>query len=156
VFVATLANHALAVVGVWIGRRLSPALLDAAVGISMISMALWMLEPDKTQIATLALAAAYFNLFAVVAGTTCGMLAADAPVIFLGNAFAGRLPIRPIHYTTTILLLGVGAVFIYRAIHHLPGCAIGYSDYVESIAVKIGKKLKLIPSPRPLRRTQTK
>lgn len=119
-FVATLANHALAVVGVWIGRRLSAALLDAAVGISMISMALWMLEPDKTQIATLALAAAYFNLFAVVAGTTCGMLAADAPVIFLGNAFAGRLPIRPIHSTTTILLLGVGAVFIYCAIHHLP------------------------------------
>jgi putative Ca2+/H+ antiporter (TMEM165/GDT1 family) len=75
---------------------------------------------DKTQIATLALTAAYSNLFAVVAGTTCGMLAANAPVIFLGNAFAGRLPMRPIHYTTTILLLGVGAVFIYRAIHHLP------------------------------------
>jgi putative Ca2+/H+ antiporter (TMEM165/GDT1 family) len=148
VFVATLANHALAgVAGVWIGHKLSPAILDAAVGISMIGMSLWMLKPDKldlsadnqsrggvflttmvaffiaeigdkTQIATVALAAGYSNLFAVVAGTTCGMLAANAPVIFLGNAFAGRLPMRAIHYTTTILLLGVGVVFIYRAILH--------------------------------------
>jgi putative Ca2+/H+ antiporter (TMEM165/GDT1 family) len=148
VFVATLANHALAgVAGVWIGHKLSPAILDAAVGASMIGMSLWMLKPDKldqsadnqsrggvflttmvaffiaeigdkTQIATVALAAGYSNLFAVVAGTTCGMLAANAPVIFLGNAFAGRLPMRAIHYTTTILLLGVGVVFIYRAILH--------------------------------------
>jgi putative Ca2+/H+ antiporter (TMEM165/GDT1 family) len=150
VLVATLANHALAgVIGVWIGHRLSPAILDAAVGISMVGMALWMLKPDtlsendgkqtqrgvflttlvaffiaeigdKTQIATLALAAGYSNLFAVVAGTTCGMLAANAPVVFLGNAFAGRLPMRAIHYTTTILLLGIGAVFVYRAIGHWP------------------------------------
>jgi len=148
VFVATLANHALAgVIGVWIGHKLSPAILDAAVGISMIGMSLWMLKPDKldqndgnqsrggvfltttvaffiaeigdkTQVATVALAAGYSNLFAVVAGTTSGMLAANAPVIFLGNAFAGRLPMRAIHYTTTILLLGVGVVFIYRAILH--------------------------------------
>jgi Ca2+/H+ antiporter, TMEM165/GDT1 family len=150
VFIATLANHALAgAIGVWIGHRLAPAYLDLAVGLSMVGMALWMLVPDtlsendgkqvqrgvflttlvaffiaeigdKTQIATLALAAGYSNLFAVVAGTTCGMLAANAPVIFLGNAFAGRLPIRAIHYTTTILLIGIGAVFIYRAIHHWP------------------------------------
>jgi putative Ca2+/H+ antiporter (TMEM165/GDT1 family) len=150
VFVATLANHALAgAIGVWIGHRLGPAFLDAAVGLSMIGMALWMLNPDslsdndgkqtqrgvflttlvaffiaeigdKTQIATLALAAGYSDLFAVVAGTTCGMLAANAPVVFLGNAFAGRLPMRPIHYTTTILLIGIGAVFIYRAIRHWP------------------------------------
>src|SRR6202453_4628571 len=47
VFVATLVNHALAgVVGVWIGHRLSPAILDAAVGISLVGMALWMLQPD--------------------------------------------------------------------------------------------------------------
>lgn len=148
VFVATLANHALAgVIGAWIGHQLSPAILDAAVGISMVGMSLWMLKPDKldenagkqtqrgvflttlvaffiaeigdkTQIATVALAAGYQNLFAVVAGTSCGMLAANAPVVFLGNAFAGHLPMRPIHYTSTVLLLGIGAVFIIRAIHH--------------------------------------
>ena len=148
VFVATLANHALAgVIGVLIGHQLRPAILDAAVGISMVGMSLWMLKPDtldendgkrkqkgvflttmvaffiaeigdKTQIATIALAAGYSNLSAVVAGTTCGMLVANAPVIFLGNAFAGRLPMRAIHNTTAILLLGIGAVFIFRAIAH--------------------------------------
>jgi len=142
VFVATLANHALAgVIGVLIGHQLRPAILDAAVGVSMLGMALWMLKPDKldendgsrtqkgvflttlvaffiaeigdkTKIATVALAAGYSNLPAVVAGTTCGMLAANAPVIFLGNAFAGRLPMRAIHVTTTILLIGIGGVFI--------------------------------------------
>ena len=148
VLCATLANHALAgFVGAWIGHQLAPAFLGAAVGISMIAMALWMLKPDtltendgkqtqrgaflttliaffiaeigdKTQIATLALAAGYPNLFAVVAGTTCGMIVANAPVVFLGNAFAGRLPLRAIHYATTFLLLVIGAVFIIRAIRH--------------------------------------
>lgn len=150
VFVATLANHALAgVIGILIGHHLTPTLLDAVVGVSMIGMSLWMLKPDtldendgkrtqsgvflstlvaffiaeigdKTQIATVALAAGYSNLFAVVSGTTCGMLAANAPVIFLGNAFAGRLPMQAIHYTTTILLLGVGSIFIYRAVFPSP------------------------------------
>ena len=150
VFVATLANHALAgVIGALIGQQLKPAILDAAVGISMVGMSLWVLKPDaldgnddaptrkgvflttlvaffiaeigdKTQIATVALAAGYSNLLAVVAGTTCGMLAANAPVIFLGNAFAGRLPLRAIHYTATALLLGIGGAFIYRAIHNWP------------------------------------
>jgi putative Ca2+/H+ antiporter (TMEM165/GDT1 family) len=148
VLCATLANHAVAgIVGAWIGHALKPAFLDAAVGISMVVMALWMLKPDtlnendgkqthrgaflttliaffiaeigdKTQIATLALAAGYANLFAVVAGTTCGMLAANVPVVFLGNAFAGRLPMRAIHYATTLLLLVIGAVFIVRAVSH--------------------------------------
>jgi putative Ca2+/H+ antiporter (TMEM165/GDT1 family) len=46
------------------------------------------------------------------------MLAASVPVVFLGNVFADRLPMRAIHYITTILLLCIGAVFIYRAISH--------------------------------------
>jgi putative Ca2+/H+ antiporter (TMEM165/GDT1 family) len=145
VLVATLANHAVAgVVGVWIGHLLRPAILDAVVGVSMIGMALWMLRPDdldeqdgkrttggvflttlvaffiaeigdKTQIATVALAAGYSSLGAVVAGTTCGMMVANAPAVFLGSAFAGRLPMRAIHVATTILMLVIGAVFIYRA-----------------------------------------
>jgi Ca2+/H+ antiporter, TMEM165/GDT1 family len=147
-FIATLANHALAgVIGAWIGHHLTPTILDAAVGGSIVAMALWMLKPDtlskndskqtqrgaflttlvaffiaeigdKTQVATLALAAGYPNLFAVVAVTRCGMIAANAPVVFLGNVFAGRLPMRAIQYTTTLLLLVIGAVFIIRAIRH--------------------------------------
>src|SRR4029077_1747854 len=147
VLCATLANHFLAgLLGVRLARFLTPALLDAAVGISLIGMALWALKPDtlrassrpqpasafvatlvaffiaeigdKTQIATIALAAAYANLAAVVAGTTAGMLLANAPVVFLGKAFADRLPLRALHRLASALFLIVGAVFIYRALHY--------------------------------------
>jgi putative Ca2+/H+ antiporter (TMEM165/GDT1 family) len=145
---ATLANHAIAgVVGVRLGRFLTPTLLDAAVGISMIGMALWTLRPDvlegnatrvsranaffatvvaffiaeigdKTQIATVALAAGYSNLWAVVAGTTTGMLLANIPVVFLGKAFSERLPLKAIHYVASGLFVVLGAVFIFRAVQH--------------------------------------
>jgi Ca2+/H+ antiporter, TMEM165/GDT1 family len=147
VLCATLANHAIAgIVGVRLGRFLTPTILDAVVGISMIGMALWTLKPDsldesqtavrrtsafvatlicffiaeigdKTQIATVALAAAYSNLVAVVAGTTVGMMLANAPVVFLGKAFSDRLPIKTIHYVASALFLVLGAVFLFRAFH---------------------------------------
>ena len=142
----TLANHAVAaLLGVRLGRFLTPVLLDAVVGVSMLGMALWALKPDtlaagatdvrrsgafiatliafflaeigdKTQIATLALAAAYANLPAVVAGTTAGMLLANAPVVFLGKAFSDRLPVRAIHYLASGLFVILGLVFIVRAV----------------------------------------
>jgi Ca2+/H+ antiporter, TMEM165/GDT1 family len=148
VLCATLANHAAAgLIGVHLGRFLTPALLDGIVGVSMIGMAVWTLKPDtpeegsvgvrrtsafvattiaffiaeigdKTQIATVALAAAYSNLAAVVAGTTCGMLLANAPVVFLGKAFSERLPLRAIHYVASGLFLILGTVFIFRALHY--------------------------------------
>lgn len=147
VLLATLANHMLAgFIGARLGRFLTPAFLDGAVGISMVGMALWTLKPDKleegpgtsrragafaatlvaffvaelgdkTQIATVALAAAYPNLAAVVAGTTTGMLLANAPVIFLGKAFADRLPLKALHYAASLLFLVLGAVFIFKAVH---------------------------------------
>ena len=149
VLCATLANHILAaLVGVRLGRFLTPTMLDAAVGISMIGMALWALKPDtlkesgparsagafaattvaffiaeigdKTQIATVALAAAYSNLVPVVLGTTAGMLLANAPVVFLGKAFSARLPLTAMHRVASALFLILGAVFIYRAVHHTP------------------------------------
>ena len=146
---ATLANHAAAgLAGVWIGRLLTPTVLDAAVGASMLAMALWTLVPDKlddeaggsprrrgaflttlicffiaeigdkTQIATLALAAVYPNLVAVIAGTTGGMLLANVPVVFLGKAFADRLPMKAIHYGAAVLFAILGIVFMARAILH--------------------------------------
>jgi Ca2+/H+ antiporter, TMEM165/GDT1 family len=145
VLCATLANHAVAgLIGVRLGRFLTPTLLDAVVGVSMIGMALWALKPDtledkpgrrpagafvatlvaffiaeigdKTQIATVALAAAFANLPAVVAGTTAGMLLANAPVVFLGKAFSERLPLKTLHYVASGLFLVLGAVFIFRAL----------------------------------------
>jgi putative Ca2+/H+ antiporter (TMEM165/GDT1 family) len=148
VLCATLANHAVAgLVGARIGRFLTPTVLDGVVGVSMIAMALWALKSDsleegsdlgrrasvfvttlvaffvaeigdKTQIATLALAAAYSNLVAVVAGTTAGMLLANIPAVFLGQAFAQRLPLRALHYVASALFLVLGALFIYRAVNH--------------------------------------
>jgi Ca2+/H+ antiporter, TMEM165/GDT1 family len=147
VLCATLANHAVAgLIGVRLGHFLTPALLDGIVGVSMIGMALWTLKPDtldesstgvrrtsafvatliaffiaeigdKTQIATVALAAAFSNLAAVVAGTTAGMLLANAPVVFLGRAFSERLPLKTIHYVASGLFLVLGAIFIFRALH---------------------------------------
>jgi Ca2+/H+ antiporter, TMEM165/GDT1 family len=150
VLCATLANHAVAgVVGVRLGRFLTPTILDTVVGVSMIVMALWALKPDsldedkseskranafiatliafflaeigdKTQIATVALAAAYSNLLPVVAGTTVGMMLANAPVVFLGKAFSDRLPLKTIHYVASALFLVLGALFLWRAFgsHH--------------------------------------
>jgi len=148
VLCATLANHGVAgLLGAWFGKLLTPAMLDAAVGVSMIAMALWTLKPDKldqqatttsiagafiatlvafflaeigdkTQIATVALAAAYPNLIAVIGGTTCGMLVANVPVIFLGNAFAHRLPLRAMHFAAAVLFAVLGVIFIVRAVRH--------------------------------------
>jgi putative Ca2+/H+ antiporter (TMEM165/GDT1 family) len=145
VLCATLANHAAAAfIGQRLGRELTPAILDAAVGIGMIAMALWTLKPDtldeasagrtprgafvatvitffiaeigdKTQIATIALAAAYSNLLAVVAGTTTGMLLANAPVVFFGKAFSARLPLQAIRYVASALFLALGLFFLVRA-----------------------------------------
>lgn len=143
---ATLASHGVAgLLGALLGGHMRPALLDAAVGVSMIAMALWTLKPDtldrdavsssnagafvatlvafflaeigdKTQIATIALAAAYPNLAAVIGGTTCGMLIANVPVIFLGNVFAQRLPLKAIHYAAAGLFAVVGVIFVVRAL----------------------------------------
>ncbi len=64
---------------------------------------------DKTQIATMALAAHYQTIATVVAGTTLGMLLADVPVVFLGGAVAERLPMQPIRLVTAaaFAILGV-------------------------------------------------
>ena len=148
VLVATIANHVVAgLIGIRLGRFLTPTLLDVLVGVSMIAMALWALRPDmlkeesarmkrasafiattvaffiaeigdKTQLATIALAAAYANLLPVVCGTTLGMLLANAPVVFLGRAFASRLPLKTLHYAASGIFLLVGALFIVRAVAH--------------------------------------
>ena len=145
VLLATLANHAVAgFLGVWLGHFLTPRVIDLVVGVSMLAMALWTLSRtrsmatrasrsatrfsrpliaffiaeigDKTQIATIALAAGYRNLFAVVAGTTLGMMIANVPVIFLGVRFASRLPLKAIHIGAAILFAVLGAVFIVRGL----------------------------------------
>jgi putative Ca2+/H+ antiporter (TMEM165/GDT1 family) len=146
IFFATIANHAVAgLLGAWFGRLLTPTVLDFTVGVSMVAMALWVLRADtlrggnpevtnkgaflatlvaffiaeigdKTQIATLALAAAYPNLVAVVAGTTAGMLIANIPAVFLGDALSGKLPIRAMNYVAAVIFGVLGLIFMVRAV----------------------------------------
>ena len=63
---------------------------------------------DKTQIATAMLAAKFDHLFAVVAGTTLGMLLVDAPTAFLGDAAAKRIPFRAVRIAAAALFAGLG------------------------------------------------
>ena len=139
ILVATLLNHATAgLLGAWVARALGPAVLRWVIGISFIAMAAWMLVPDKiddeaakpsrfgafgatliafflaemgdkTQIATVALAARYPDLVAVVAGTTLGMMIADVPAVFVGNKLAKKVPMRLVHAIAAAIfgLLGV-------------------------------------------------
>lgn len=64
---------------------------------------------DKTQIATIALAARFDTLVPVVAGTTFGMLTANVPVVLLGNGTAQRIPIRPIRVVAALIFVVLGA-----------------------------------------------
>ena len=127
ILVATLANHAFAgALGAWITAVIGPEILRWVLGVSFIGMAVWTLIPDsfderdaklgrfgafgttlltfflaemgdKTQVATIALAAQYHSLVSVVAGTTTGMMIADVPAVFLGDRIAGRMPVRLVH-----------------------------------------------------------
>jgi putative Ca2+/H+ antiporter (TMEM165/GDT1 family) len=65
---------------------------------------------DKTQIATMLLAAQFNNLIAVVAGTTLGMLLADVPVVWLGQAAATRIPLRLVRLTAAGLFAALAIV----------------------------------------------
>ncbi len=133
---ANLALAALA--GVWLAAWLDNEWLPIALGVGFILMALWALLPeddqeplpdrshgsifltaavgffllemaDKTQLATLALAARFETVIPVLAGGVTGVVLANAPAIWLGNRFAGRLPVRNIRIgaATLFALLGV-------------------------------------------------
>ena len=149
ILMATLANHAFAgALGTWITSLMGPGTLRWVLGISFLAMAIWTLIPDqfdekdaklarfgvftttlvafflaemgdKTQFATVALAAQYRTMVPVVIGTTLGMMLANVPVVLLGNRLARRLPVRAIHIMAAILfallglatLLGLGERF---------------------------------------------
>lgn len=144
VLCATLANHLVAgLIGVRLGRFLTPAVLDGVIGASMIVMALWALKPDsldepvegreqagafaatlvaffiaeigdKTQVATVLLAARFHDFVPVVTGTTLGMLLANVPVVLLGHRFADRLPLRAARTAAALLFMGLGIWVLVR------------------------------------------
>ena len=129
-------------VGAWVMAAVGPDIMRWVLGVSFIAMAGWMLIPDKldedeatakpgwgvffattwafflaemgdkTQIATVALGAQYEPLIAVVAGTTLGMMLANAPVVFFGQAIVQRVPIKAVHAVAAgiFLVLGVSVL----------------------------------------------
>ena len=139
IFVATLANHALAgALGAWLTTMIGPQILRYILGVSFLAMAVWMLIPDKleneddakaprfgvfattvvvfflaemgdkTQIATVMLAARYDAMVAVVAGTTLGMMLANAPVVWLGERVTRLVPLRVVHIVSALIFAGLG------------------------------------------------
>ncbi len=131
-------------VGNWVTQVLGPNVLRWILGGSFIAMALWMLIPDKlddedtprssrfgvfgttlvafflaemgdkTQIATVMLAARYTEAYLwVVLGTTLGMMLANAPVVWLGERIVRKVPIRLVHGVSAaiFLVLGLAAIF---------------------------------------------
>ena len=70
---------------------------------------------DKTQFATIALAAQYSDVFSVVLGTTLGMMMANAPAVYLGNRFAQRLPTKIIHIIAAIIFIAIGVLTAVKA-----------------------------------------
>ena len=128
--------------GAWITSVVSPGVLRWVLGASFIGMAIWTLIPDKieeeetrvakrvgvftatlitfflaemgdkTQIATVAMAAHYPNPLMVVAGTTIGMLIADVPAVFVGDRLAAKIPMKLVHSIAAAIftLLGIATL----------------------------------------------
>jgi len=149
ILIATLVNHAFAgLIGSWLTNVIAPEALRWVLGVSFIAMAVWIMFPDdlegtktkatrfgvfgttlitfflaemgdKTQIATVALAAQYQELVWVIIGTTLGMMIANVPAVYLGGKLADRLPVRLIHGVAAAIfallgiatLLGAGSAF---------------------------------------------
>jgi putative Ca2+/H+ antiporter (TMEM165/GDT1 family) len=144
IFLATVANHACAgAVGAWITTVLGPGTLRWVLGLSFIAMAVWILVPDKieeeesgkerfgvlgttiiafflaemgdkTQVATVALAAQYEAFATVVMGTTLGMMLANAPAVLLGDRFAHCLPVRLVHGFAAAVFAILGGLALFN------------------------------------------
>ena len=142
ILVATLANHAFAAaVGGWLTALIGPEALRWGLGVSFVAMAVWMLIPDKldadevkpprygvfgatviafflaemgdkTQVATVALAAQYGQFLWVVAGTTLGMMIANAPAVLIGDKLAERLPVKAVHAVAAVIFAVLGVMVL--------------------------------------------
>lgn len=142
IFAATILNHAgAAFIGAWLTQFVGNEVLRWIVGLSFIAMAGWVLIPDKendvsakrnrmgvfvttfiaffmaemgdkTQIATVALAAKYHAFFMVVAGSTLGIMLANVPVVFFGKKIITLVPMNVIHRVVAALFLLLGVAVL--------------------------------------------
>lgn len=145
IFIATIANHAMAsALGAWLPGLFQPTTLAWILGIGFLLMAGWMLIPDsfdeseaqlarygvftttliafffaemgdKTQVATVALAAQYHAFFQVLLGTTLGMMIANVPAVLLGDRISGVVPVRVVHAIAAIIFAVLGVLALGHA-----------------------------------------
>ena len=136
------------VVGAWVRHVVPEVYLRWLVGASFLAVALWSLKPDvgddaapveigrvgvfmvttasfflaemgdKTQVATVLLAAQFSNLAAVVAGTTIGMLIADIPVVLAGHAASAKIPFKLVRRITAALFIALAAASVLAPSFH--------------------------------------
>lgn len=144
ILLATVLNHALAAtLGSWISAQVPPRVMAAVLGLTFIGFGLWTLKPDtldedrapdrfgpfltttilfflaemgdKTQLATVALAARYSSVVAVTVGTTAGMLVADGLAVLLGERLAARVQMKWVRVVAAALFFAFGAAAVYSA-----------------------------------------
>ena len=137
--------------GAWITTAVDPRWLRWILGLSFIAMAAWTLVPDriedeetriasrlgvfgatfitfflaemgdKTQVATIAMAAHYAQPVLVIVGTTLGMLIADVPAVFVGDRLAGRIPMKLVHGIAAAVFAALGVATLLGA-----GASLGF------------------------------
>ena len=142
ILAATLVNHTLAaLLGSFAGVFLSEDVLRGVLVVSFLAMAVWALLPDKldtapkmfnrfgafgatlvsffliemgdkTQLATMALAARFHSVVLVTVGTTLGMMIADVPAVYLGDIAAHRLPLRLMRIVAALIFLALALAVI--------------------------------------------
>ena len=141
-----LNHAAAGALGAWLAHFLGEKALTVLVGVSFLAMAAWILVPDKlddadaapkghggivlttivlffmaemgdkTQVATVMLAARYESLVAVVLGTTLGMMLANVPVVFFGEALARRMPVAIVRRVASVAFAILGVLALVSAL----------------------------------------
>ncbi|MEN9586657.1 MAG: hypothetical protein RIT15_232 [Pseudomonadota bacterium] len=130
--------------GAWITSMLTPDVLRWVLGVSFLGMAVWTMIPDKieeeesqvakhlgvfgatlvtfflaemgdkTQVATIAMAAHFSSPLIVVIGTTLGMLIADVPAVFVGDRFSKKIPMKLVHSIAAIMFAVMGVLALLQ------------------------------------------
>jgi len=141
-----LNHGAAGLLGAWITRAVNPHVLRWVLGLSFLGMAAWTMVPDKiedeetqmagrfgvfgatfvtfflaemgdkTQIATVALAARYADVVAVVLGTTAGMMLANVPAVLLGERITRRLSLKRLHAIAAVVFAVLGVLTLLSTV----------------------------------------
>jgi putative Ca2+/H+ antiporter (TMEM165/GDT1 family) len=144
ILAATLLNHAFAgAVGAWVTHLLGKDTLRWILGLSFLAMAAWIMVPDKlddeqqaashhgvfittfiafflaemgdkTQVATVMLAARYADFASVVIGTTLGMMIANVPAVLVGEGMGKRVPLKLVHSVAAVLFAALGVMALFN------------------------------------------